>query len=111
MNGELFLQLGIGGAALYVMYRLIQQMVTGITEKIGNSVDQLASISSTSINTLCDKIDKLVDANTDMAKSVVMLTQKSESENRENKKMLDLIYQNTRETKDSVEKIELILKK
>ena len=108
---EIFVQLGIGGAALWVMYKLVGQMVSGITEKIGDSVDKLTLTSGQSINTLCDKIDKLVDANTEMAKAVITMSKQSEHENKATKKILDLIYQNTRETKDKVEKIEYMIQK
>lgn len=54
---ELWLQLGLGGAALFLLYYFIKQLFAYLRDR-----GKADSNSNDRIDKLCDKIDKLVEA-------------------------------------------------
>ncbi len=91
-NPDKWLQLGLGGAALFILFLFV---VLFMWLYVRNN--------NKSISNLCNKIDKLADTNTEMAKSMVQVFTKSNADQESNKNLLNQINDGVSDIKASVE--------
>lgn len=105
LNPEKWLQLGLGGAALVILFAFVVLFMFLYVRS-----------NNKNISNLCNKIDKLADTNTqtadkmassnmEMAKAMTQVFTKSNADQEANKNTLNQIYDGVNELKASVDSL------
>lgn len=94
LNPDGWLQLGFGGAALFILFAFVVIFMWGYIRS-----------NNKNISNLCSKIDKFADTNTEMAKAMVKVFTKSSVDQTNTQNTLNQIQDGVNELKASVDSL------